>query len=154
MPASDVNLNLKGTFKVIFNLKVTRDKFDRKRVLARTAITSAHFNLAFLMAYTFFFLLGIPFWLIASTRILRSDAPRLGLKAAWAAIAFFVPLVIFGVASIAHTMIAQRLGETAALTRGFGYIFIAVSFLAFFSPFAVSSTFKSLYGAAWRLPRR
>ena len=103
------------------------------------------FNLALLMAYTFFFLLGIPFWLIASTRILRSESHHRNLKIVWAAIAFFAPLVIFGLASIAYTVIAQRLGETAALTRGFGYFFIAVSFCAFFSPFAVSSIFRSRY---------
>jgi hypothetical protein len=154
MRGNDVNLNFHVASKAIFNLKVTQDKFDRERVVTQTAITFGHLNLAPLMAYTFFFLLGIPLWLIASTRILRSNAHALGLKAAWAAVAFFAPLVIFGLASIAHTMIAQRLGETAALTRGFGYIFIAVSFLAFFSPFAVSSAFKSRYGAAWRLPRR
>lgn len=132
-------------------MRSSSGRFTIRSVYASAAFSPllGDFILALSMAYTFFFLLGIPFWLIASTRILRSSAHPPGLKAAWAATAFFAPLVIFGLSSIAYTVIAQRLGETAAVTRGFGYFFIAVSFFAFFSPFVVSSAFKSRYASRY-----
>lgn len=103
------------------------------------------------MSYTVFFLLGIPFWLIASARVLRAsriDTNRPRLKFVWAALAFFVPLVIFGLGSIAHVLIERQVGELAAWTRGFGYFLIVVNLFAFFSAFVVSSMFESRYGVS------
>ena len=104
------------------------------------------------MGYTIFFLLGIPLWLIASAKVFRSPGERSALKIAWAAGAFFAPLAIFGLASLSHIMIQQQWGETTALARGFGYFLTAVNLFAFFSPFAVSFVFESLYGTSRKQP--
>ena len=106
------------------------------------------------MGYTIFFLLGIPLWLIASAKVFRSPGERPVRKIAWAAGAFFAPLAIFGLASLVHVMIQHQWGETAAWVRGLGYFLIAVNLFAFFSPFAVSFLYESLYGTSHRQTSR
>lgn len=98
------------------------------------------------MAYTFFFLLGIPLWLIASAKMMRIDVNPPTLKMAWAAVAFLAPLLIFGLGAVAKTLVQQRFGDTAAWPRSFGYFIVLVNIFAFFSPFAVQFAFHARYG--------
>ncbi len=117
----------------------------------------AHLILALLMTYTFFFLLGIPFWLIASARVLRSDSVpsarqgnRPWRQLAWAGLAFFAPLALLGLSSVAHLLMERQFGDTATWTRGVGYFLVLVNLFAFFSPFLVSALYKSRYGVPSR----
>ncbi len=109
------------------------------------------------MTYTFFFLLGIPFWLIASARVLSNDSNPLSRpghrpwrQLAWAALAFLAPLALLGVSGVAHLLIEQQFGDTATWTRGVGYFLVLLNLLAFFSPFAVAAMYKSRYGVPSR----
>jgi hypothetical protein len=102
------------------------------------------------MAYTFFFLLGIPLWLIASAKLLGSDVNPPKVKWAWAALAFLTPILVFGMGAVAHVILQQRFGDEAAWLRGFGYFIVVLNLFAFFSSFAVQFIFEARYGAKRR----
>lgn len=110
------------------------------------------------MIYIFFFLLGIPLWLVACSRLLRNDAIRAVSNSnrnsngfgnlpwrnlVWAGAAFLAPLALLGLSGIAQVLMAQQMGEPASWMRGVGYFLVVVNLLAFFSPFVVVFAFES-----------
>ena len=99
------------------------------------------------MSYTFFFLLGIPAWLIPVAYMLRHKAARLECKTAWAAMTFLAPFLIFSLGAVGHLVAQQRLEVEGSGLRAFGYFTVLLNVLAFVSPFILQGIFRTRYAA-------
>ena len=100
---------------------------------------------SFAMAYTFFFLLGIPFWLIPVANIFRQQAAPPPQKTAWAAIAFLAPFLIFGLGARGTLLLQQSAEPQSAVLRGYGYFTALLNVIAFFSPYFLQAAFRARY---------
>ena len=65
------------------------------------------------MSYVFFFLLGIPIWLIPAGAMLRDRGVALNQRVIWAAMAFTFPFAIFGGGAIGQLLAQQQLAPDA-----------------------------------------
>jgi len=97
------------------------------------------------MAYTFFFLMGIPFWLIPVAYILRHETAPLSQKNLWATMSFAAPVLIFSLGVVGNVMVQQQFGVESPRVRAFGYFIALLNTLAFFSPFFMKAFFRSRY---------
>ena len=57
------------------------------------------------MSYTFFFLLGIPLWLIPVAYRLRHQPDLLPAKVGWAAMTFLTPFIIFSLGAAGNLLV-------------------------------------------------
>lgn len=97
------------------------------------------------MTYTFFFLLGIPLWLIPVAYVLRHNTAPLLQKTSWATLTFAAPFLIFSLGVVGDVMVEQRFGMDSPRARGFGYFIAMLNTVAFFSPFILRAIFRSRY---------
>ena len=97
------------------------------------------------MTYTFFFLVGIPCWLIPVAYILRHETVPLAQKNLWATMTFAAPFLIFGLGVVGNVIVQQQFGAESPRVRGFGYFLALLNTLAFFSPFLLKAFFRSRY---------
>ena len=97
------------------------------------------------MSYTFFFLLGIPLWLIPVSYMLRHKTARPQHKTAWAALTFLAPFLIFTVGALGHLVAQQRLEVDGSGLRAFGYFTVLLNVLAFVAPFILQIVFRASY---------
>ena len=97
------------------------------------------------MSYTFFFLLGLPLWLIPVAYMLGHKTALLPQKTAWAAMTFLAPFLIFGLGAIGNVLIQQRFDHASSSVRAYGYLLVLVNILAFFSPFVLQVIFRTRY---------
>jgi hypothetical protein len=97
------------------------------------------------MAYLFFFLLGIPFWLIPASWIFRSKLAAYPSNITWAALCFLAPFVIFTMGAISNSYVQHAFDSTASWPRSFGYFIVMVNLLAFFSPHFLQVMFYRLH---------
>lgn len=97
------------------------------------------------MAYTVYFLIGIPFWLISFASILRDKHAPFSARNSWAAMALCAPVVIFGLGATGTLLAQQRLEADSAFVQGFGYVVAMLNTLAFFAAFAVQLMFRSRF---------
>ncbi len=102
------------------------------------------------MSYTFFFLLGIPFWLIPVAYMLRHPAALLPAKVGWAGMTFLAPFILFSIGAVGNLLIQQGGDDVSAGVRAFGYFVVLLNLLAFFSPFFLQALFRSRYGRPQR----
>lgn len=98
------------------------------------------------MSYSFFFLLGIPFWLIPVAYLLRHPDALRPAKVAWAGATFLAPFAIFSVSAVGSLLVQQGANDANTSVRAFGYFVVLLHILAFFSPFVLQVLFRNLYG--------
>lgn len=97
------------------------------------------------MSYTFFFLLGIPFWLIPVASILRDKTAPPPQKNAWASVALLAPFLIFGLGVVGQLLLQQRIDAESPVLRGFGYFTALLNIVSFFSPFFLQAIFRARF---------
>lgn len=102
------------------------------------------------MAYTFFFLMGIPFWLIPVAYILRRETVPRSQKNLWATMTFAAPFLIFSLGVIGNVIVQQQFGLESPRVRAFGYFIVLLNTLAFFSPLLLKAFFRSRYAMPQR----
>ena len=99
------------------------------------------------MSYTFFFLLGIPAWLIPVAYMLCHKTARVQHKTAWAAVTYLAPFLIFGLGAVGYLVAQQRLDVEGSGLRAFGYFTVLLNVFAFVSPFILQGIFRTRYAA-------
>lgn len=96
-------------------------------------------------AYIFFYLLGIPLWLVPPILIARSKAEAPASKGRWVMFALVSPILIIAVGALALTLLTQKFGVSTVWAGNFGLFSFGVNLLGFFAPVCLLYLFRKKY---------